>query len=143
MNCDPYLNEDPHERAEKNFKEEKLISNMNVPDNPKSSEILEVQEKRKMSNVSVEKYIKQEQWNPWDVSSIFEFNYFCCPECDFKVQSDEHTETKQEFVDHASSNHPWVSFSVKILRLLLRYEQYFTMISSFFKKKFNSFSIEI
>ena len=108
---------------------------MNVPDNPKSSEFLEVQKNRKMSNLTAHQYIKQEQWNPWDVSSIFEFNYFCCPECDFKVQSDEHTETKQEFVDHASSNHPWVSFSVKILRLLLTYEQYFPLISSFFLKE--------
>ena len=76
---------------------------MNVPDNPKSSEFLEVQKNRKMSNLTAHQYIKQEQWNPWDVSSIFEFNYFWCPECDFKVQSDEHTETKQEFVHHASS----------------------------------------
>ena len=116
---------------------------MNAPNNPKSSEFLEVQENRKMSNLTAQQYIKQEQWNPWDVSSIFEFNYFCCPECDFKVQSDEHIETKQEFVDHASSNHPWVSFSVKILRLLLGYEQYFPLISAFFEKKFNSFSVEI
>ena len=135
MHCDSYSNEDPHERAEQNIKKEKLISNqidMNFLDKPKSSEFLEVQENSKMSNVNAQQYIKEEQWNPWDVSSIFEFNYFCCPECDFKVQSDEHTETKQEFVDHASSNHPWVSLTVKILRLLLGYEQYFTLISSFF-----------
>ena len=132
MHYNSESNEDPHERAEIFFKKEKLISNMNVPDNSKSSQFLEVQENRKMSNITAQQYIKQEQWNPWDVSSIFEFNYFCCPECDFKVQSDEHTETKQEFVDHASSNHPWVSLTVKILRLLHGYEQYFTLISSFF-----------
>ena len=41
--------------------------------------------------------------NPWDVYSIFEFNFFCCPECDCKTQS------KQDFINHASTLHPWVS----------------------------------
>ena len=45
--------------------------------------------------------MKQE--NPWDVTSIFDLAYFCCPECDFKHQG------KQDFVSHASNNHPWVS----------------------------------
>ena len=45
--------------------------------------------------------MKQE--NPWDVISIFDLAYFCCPECDFKHQG------KQDFVSHASNNHPWVS----------------------------------
>ena len=111
------------------------IPESNVPDKANQNELFEVHEKRKMFYGTSEQNIKQERWNPWDVSSIFEFNYFCCPECDFKIQSDEHTETKQEFVDHASSNHPWVSFSVKILRLLLTYEQYFPLISSFFLKE--------
>ena len=46
--------------------------------------------------------VKQE--NPWDVTSIFDFAYFNCPECDYKHQD------KQDFVSHASNNHPWVSF---------------------------------
>ena len=41
--------------------------------------------------------------NPWDISSIYDFAYFCCPECDYKHQD------KQDFVSHASSDHPWVS----------------------------------
>ena len=45
----------------------------------------------------------KEDYNPWAVSSIFDFNYFCCPECDCKSQS------KQDFVDHISSFHTWVS----------------------------------
>lgn len=44
--------------------------------------------------------------NPWKVSSIFEFHYFCCPECDCK------SETKQDFVHHASTYHTWVSYFV-------------------------------
>ena len=43
--------------------------------------------------------------NPWDVSSLYDFNYYCCPECDSKSQN------KQDFINHASNNHPWVSFS--------------------------------
>ena len=42
------------------------------------------------------------QGNPWDVASIFEFNYFICPECDCKLQM------KQDFINHATYNHPWV-----------------------------------
>ena len=41
--------------------------------------------------------------NPWDISSIYDLAYFCCPECDYKHQD------KQDFVSHASSDHPWVS----------------------------------
>jgi hypothetical protein len=52
-------------------------------------------------------------WNPWAVSSIFEFNYFCCPECDFSTRSDFKTDSIQEFINHAISHHPWVSYRVK------------------------------
>ena len=36
-------------------------------------------------------------------NSIYDFSYFCCPECDGKWQF------KQDFVDHISSFHTWVS----------------------------------
>lgn len=38
--------------------------------------------------------------NPWDVDEINAFSYFCCPECDYKSQSEP------GFVSHASENHP-------------------------------------
>ena len=41
--------------------------------------------------------------NPWNVTSIYEFYYFCCPECDCKLQN------KQDFVNHTANDHPWVS----------------------------------
>ena len=44
--------------------------------------------------------------NPWDISSMFDLAYFCCPECDCKSQS------KQDFIIHASNDHPWVSFCI-------------------------------
>ena len=47
--------------------------------------------------------ITKQDYNPWDVSSIFDFNYFCCPECDCKEQN------KQEFINHATTYHSWVS----------------------------------
>lgn len=38
--------------------------------------------------------------NPWSVTSIYDFSYFVCPECDSKWHF------KQDFVDHALSTHP-------------------------------------
>ena len=76
------------------------------------NEFLEVKEniETPSDTVTTHQYIKQESWNPWDVSSIFEFNYFCCPECDFSTKSDFKKESIQDFVNHASSKHPRVSF---------------------------------
>ena len=47
--------------------------------------------------------VKVEIGNPWLASSIYEFQYFCCPQCDEKSQD------KQDFVNHASTYHFWVS----------------------------------
>ena len=63
-------------------------------------------------------------WNPWAVSSIFEFNYFCCPECDFSTRSDFKTESIQEFINHAISHHPWVSYRVKRIKSCNMYIQF-------------------
>ena len=35
----------------------------------------------------------------WDVSSLLEYQFFCCPGCDFRHQE------KQLFVDHAATKH--------------------------------------
>ena len=42
--------------------------------------------------------IKKE--NPWDIKSIYEFQYFNCPSCVYKHNS------KQEFICHAYEFHP-------------------------------------
>ena len=53
--------------------------------------------------------------NPWEVTSLFEFNYFFCPECEFKTRSDSIAKSAQNFVNHASHSHPWaVSFLQQI-----------------------------
>ena len=49
----------------------------------------------------------EESMNPWNVFSLFEFSYFCCPECNFKIRSDNIEQSAQDFVNHASHNHPW------------------------------------
>ena len=41
--------------------------------------------------------------NPWNALSIFDFCYFCCPECDDKSKN------KQDFVNHALAYHSEVS----------------------------------
>ena len=43
--------------------------------------------------------VKDENSNPWSASSIYDFYYFCCPECDEKSRS------KQDFINHASTYH--------------------------------------
>ena len=47
--------------------------------------------------------------SPWDVKTLFQFQYFNCPECLFKVHE------KQTFVDHAFDSHPE---SVKFLDII-------------------------
>ena len=42
----------------------------------------------------------QNQKNPWDVLSLYQFQNFCCPSCVFKVPE------KQDFIEHAYKNHP-------------------------------------
>ena len=38
--------------------------------------------------------------SPWDVTSLYNFQFFCCPDCIFKVAE------KQDFVNHAFKYHP-------------------------------------
>ena len=38
--------------------------------------------------------------NPWDIRSIYEFQYFNCPKCRYSHNS------KQDFINHAYENHP-------------------------------------
>ena len=38
--------------------------------------------------------------NPWSCQSLYDYLYFCCPECDSKCQ------IKQDFVNHAIDEHP-------------------------------------
>ena len=46
----------------------------------------------------------EEKFNPWDVSTIEDFLFYCCPECEDKSTS------MNNFVHHALSKHPVVSF---------------------------------
>ena len=51
----------------------------------------------------------KEDYNPWAATSIFDFMYFCCPECDNKSQN------KQDFIDHTINYHSWVSWNLYLV----------------------------
>ena len=42
----------------------------------------------------------EDKFNPWTVTSLDDFLFYCCPECD------DRSVTKSEFVQHAVKNHP-------------------------------------
>ena len=74
-------------------------------------------------NSKMDLTIIKKDWNPWEASSIFDFSYFCCPECDAKSQS------KQDFVDHASNYHTWVSIKLsKLSSALVRILELWVLI---------------
>ena len=41
-----------------------------------------------------------EKSNPWNVTSLDDFLFYCCPECDNR------TVTKNDLIKHALNNHP-------------------------------------
>ena len=43
---------------------------------------------------------EENKFNPWDVQSLEEFRYYCCPACPFKNVN------KTDFINHAVSAHP-------------------------------------
>ena len=98
--------------SEKNIKEEnsKLQEcKLQDPDLDACDLIESEKEQEKSGNkISTLNQTLKEPRNPWEVSSIYDFNFFCCPECDFKMKSN-YTMNIQNFVDHASIHHPWVS----------------------------------
>ena len=40
------------------------------------------------------------EFNPWNVTGLDDFLFYCCPECD------KRTVTKSDFIEHALNNHP-------------------------------------
>ena len=42
----------------------------------------------------------EDKFNPWTVTSLDDFLFYCCPECDIR------SVTKSEFIQHAVNNHP-------------------------------------
>ena len=124
----------------------KQILEANVSDKFDPNEFLEVKENNETPSDTVTKqqYIKQEldnpnatldnphsykSWNPWAVSSIFEFNFFCCPECGFSTRSDFKIESIQDFVNHASSKHPRVSFKERRMITVSFFQKLFWCLS--------------
>ena len=42
----------------------------------------------------------EEKFNPWNVTGLDDFLFYCCPECDRRTVS------KSDFIQHAVNNHP-------------------------------------
>ena len=49
---------------------------------------------------------------PWNIESLEEFLYYCCPECEEKNQS------RQEFLQHALKKHPISSDYLKQFNII-------------------------
>ena len=47
---------------------------------------------------------EEKKFNPWDVQSLEEIHYYCCPECPFKNVN------KTYFIEHAVTTHPFKSY---------------------------------
>ena len=52
----------------------------------------------------------EEKFNPWDVSTIQDFLFYCCPECPYKSQD------VQGFGTHAEELHPESIKSIEKMR---------------------------
>ena len=57
--------------------------------------------------------------NPWDVESLYKFQYFNCPTCSYK------NDIKQDFVNHAVNSHPE---SKKYFMKILNHESFSDVI---------------
>ena len=69
--------------------------------------------------------------NPWNVSSINHFIFFCCPECDIKVKD------SQDFINHALEIHEQAKDSSSIkseIKLKDREEDIFVLESKPIKR---------
>ena len=57
-------------------------------------------------------------YNPWSVSDLDVFLYFCCPECDVKDHS------KEEFIKHAFTEHPKSKECLQMFHIKKEIEEY-------------------
>ena len=53
----------------------------------------------------------EHETNPWIVTKIQDFLYFCCPECDVR----EPINSKEDFFKHAIENHPKAKYYLEEL----------------------------
>ena len=79
---------------------QKSIENKAETNIEQSNEVfLEEEKEQHLEEEQDQHYVSHN--NPWSVNSIYDFSYFCCPECE-----DSKWEFKQDFVNHALSTHP-------------------------------------
>ena len=72
----------------------------------------------------------EDKYNPWDVKSLEEFLYYCCPECPSK------NVTKTDFIKHALEAHPQSQGTIEFLEdnkaVINMAMSCFTMLSIYF-----------
>ena len=76
-------------------------------------------------------FLRMQIEDPWNVDTLEEFLYYCCPEC-----KDERIQNKADFIKHALEEHPKSKDSVtKIIRVkkeipteLKNFETFFSML---------------
>ena len=61
-----------------------------------------------------------EKSNPWNVTSLDDFLFYCCPECDNR------TVTKNDLIQHALNNHPLFFHSEVVPRSVIESENCMT-----------------
>ena len=65
---------------------------------------------RSSSSLEVKVDPDQVPLNPWDVSTLDDFLYYCCPECDIKEKD------KQIFLEHALLSHNHAKHTLQLIK---------------------------
>jgi hypothetical protein len=68
--------------------------------------------------LSDDEMIEDEKHNPWSVTNLDEFLYYCCPECDNRTQS------KELFINHAYLNHSRVMYTRDLIQFLGQFRKH-------------------
>ena len=83
---------------------------------------------------------EEKKFNPWDVQSLEEFRYYCCPECPSKNVN------KTDFISHASAAHPKSQSTIEVLEdnmNSIKTEEYVENLPFEVEEKFNPWDVKI
>ena len=81
----------------------------------------------------------EEKYNPWDVRSLEEFHFYCCPACPFKNVN------KTDFINHAVSAHPESQSSIEFFngnKENIKTEKDIENLESEVEEKFNPWKVK-
>ena len=83
---------------------------------------------------------EEKKFNPWDVKSLEEFRYYCCPECPSKNVN------KTDFISHALAAHPKSQSTIEVLEdnmNSIKTEEYVENLPFEVEEKFNPWDVKI